>query len=383
MDYLQRAKELTDELTSIREYLHRHPELGNQEFTTSAFVEKKLREIGLDVKRIIDTGLVATLHGEGRNTGVKVAIRADMDALPVEEATGCPFSSENPGVMHACGHDIHMTSALGTAMLLSENRHSLDGDVVFLFQPNEERTGGAKRMIEQGALEGVSAVFGGHVCPDLPLGKVGIRYGKFYAASDVYKVTFKGRSCHGATPEKGIDALLAAAETVTRLKELTPSSGDRCVISTCLFNSGNVCNVIAGEAVIEGVIRTLGKDDKKEMQQKFRDTVNEVCDKYGATADIDIWGSYDGVVNTDPETAVMENSARQILGNSDVVLLEEPTMVTEDFGFFVEASSGSFCHIGAGCTESLHSAHFLPDIKAAVIAAALYAETAEQYLKNA
>ena len=258
MDYLQRAKELTDELTSIREYLHRHPELGNQEFTTSDFVEKKLREIGLDVKRIIDTGLVATLHGEGRNTGVKVAIRADMDALPVEEATGCTFSSENPGAMHACGHDIHMTSALGAAMLLSENMSEIDGDVVFLFQPNEERTGGAKRMIEQGALEGVSAVFGGHVCPDLPLGKVGIRYGKFYAASDVYKVTFKGRSCHGATPEKGIDALLAAAEAVTRLKELTPFSGDKCIISTCLFNSGNVCNVIAGEAVTyDDVVRAV------------------------------------------------------------------------------------------------------------------------------
>ena len=380
MDYLVEATKLEDRLSEIRKDLHRHPELGNEEHYTSKRVEGILKDIGLDVRRILDTALVATLHG--KPTGKKVALRADMDALPVIEQTKCGFESENLGVMHACGHDIHMTSAIGAAMLLSQNKENLEGDVVFLFQPNEERSGGAQRMIDAGAVDGVGAVFGGHVCPDLPLGTVGVRYGKFYAASAVFKVRFKGRSCHGATPEKGIDALMVAAETVTRLRTLKPSSGDRCVLSTCIFNSGNVCNVIPGEAYIEGMIRTLGKDDKLEMQDKLRKTVNEVCSKYGASADIEIIGTYDGVVNTDDETAIMENSARQVLGDDNVVVLDQPTMVTEDFGFFVDKCTGSFCHVGAGCTESLHSPLFIPDIMAAVTAAAVYACTLDNYLKN-
>ena len=380
MDYLVEATKLEDRLSEIRKDLHRHPELGNEEHYTSKRVEGILKDIGLDVRRILDTALVATLHG--KPTGKKVALRADMDALPVTEQTKCGFESENPGVMHACGHDIHMTSAIGAAMLLSQNKENLEGDVVFLFQPNEERSGGAQRMIDTGAVDGVGAVFGGHVCPDLPLGTVGVRYGKFYAASAVFKVRFNGRSCHGATPEKGIDALMVAAETVTRLRTLKPLSGDRCVLSTCIFNSGNVCNVIPGEAYIEGMIRTLGKDDKLEMQDKLRKTVNEVCSKYGASADVEIIGTYDGVVNTDDETAIMEKSARQVLGDDNVVVLDQPTMVTEDFGFFVDECTGSFCHVGAGCTESLHSPLFIPDIKAAVTAAAVYACTLDNYLKK-
>ena len=380
MDYLAQAKSLEDRLSEIRKDLHRHPELGNEEFYTSKRIEEILKGMGLDVRRILDTALVATLHG--RDTGKKVALRADMDALPVTEDTHCGFESENPGVMHACGHDIHMTSAIGAAMLLSQNKENLEGDVVFLFQPNEERSGGSKRMIAAGAVDGVGAVFGGHVSPDLPLGTVGVKYGKFYAASVVFKIRFKGRSCHGATPEKGIDALLVAAETVTKLKTLKPSSGDRCVLSTCIFNSGNVCNVIPGEAYIEGMIRTLGKDDKEEMQDKLRKTVDDVCAKHGASADVELIGTYDGVVNTDEETAVMERSARQVLGDENVVVLDQPTMVTEDFGFFVDRCTGSFCHVGAGCTESLHSPHFIPDIKAAVTASAVYACTLDNYLKK-
>ncbi len=379
MDYLCASQQIEGELSEIRKELHRHPELGNREFYTSDFIEKVLKDLGLDVVRMLDTALVATLHG--RNTGKKVALRADMDALPVTEATGCGFESENPGVMHACGHDIHMTSAIGAAMLLARNKDNLEGDVVFLFQPNEEISGGAQRMIAAGAVDGVGAVFGGHVYPDLPAGTVGVRYGKFYAASSVYTVKFIGRSCHGATPENGADALLAAAETVLKLKTIKAKSGDKVVISTGILNAGTACNIIPGEAVIQGVIRTLGRDDKQEVEDRFKGIVLETCAGYGVTADIDVRGSYDGVVNTDAETALMEKCARELLGDDRVVVIDEPTMVTEDFGFFVDACSGSFCHIGAGCTESLHSPKFIPDIRAAVTAAALYADTLDNYLK--
>lgn len=380
MDYLVRAKQLEGRLSEIRKDLHRHPELGNREFYTSDRIAGIMKELGYDVRRMLETAVVATLHCS--DSGKKVALRADMDALPVTEETGCGFESENPGVMHACGHDIHMTSAIGAAMLLAENKAEIDGDVVFLFQPNEEISGGALRMIEQGAVDGVGAVFGGHVSPDLPVGKVGVKYGKFYAASSVFKVRFHGRSCHGATPEKGINAMMVAAETVMKLSTIKPDSGEKCVISTCMFNSGNVCNIIPGEAYIEGMIRTFGKDNKKEVEEKVRNAVDEICRKYGATADTEIMGTYDGIINTDAETAIMERSAREVLGDSNVEVLDELVLVTEDFGFFTEACSGSFCHVGAGCTESLHSSHFIPDIGAAVTAAAVYASTLDNYLKS-
>ena len=380
MDYLSEAKTLQPKLEKIREDLHRHPELGNQEIWTSSYIEKILMDLGFEVKRVLGTALVATLHcGDGYK---RVALRADMDALPVTESTGCPFTSQNPNTMHACGHDIHMTSALGAAMLLSKNKDNLNGDVVLLFQPDEEGCGGAARMIAEGALDGVSAVFGGHVSPDIPVGTVGIKYGKFYAASNVYKVVFKGVSCHGATPEKGTDPLLSASEVVTKLKTIHPSSGDKAVVSTGLLNSGTACNIIPGEAVIEGVIRTLGPDDRDEMENKFKAVIDEVCSKYGTYAEINLRRSHGGVVNTDPETALMERSAREAIGDENVMILDSPTMVTEDFGCFVDATSGCFCHVGAGCSQPLHSPLFLPEIEAAVTASAVYAKTLDNYLKE-
>ena len=377
-DYLSAAFEIEEYLNRVRETLHRYPEEGNREYFTSEFLEAELKGMGLDVDRILDTALVAVLHGgkEGR----KVALRADMDALPVEERTSCPFSSENQGMMHACGHDIHMTAALGAAKLLAAKRNELAGDVVFLFQPDEEGKGGAQRMIEAGAIDGVKAVFGGHVSPDLPIGTIGIRYGKFYAASDVITIKVHGKSCHGATPEKGADALLAAAEMIRRLSDLRPSSGDRAVLTIGQFRSGTACNVIADEAEFRGIVRTLGNADREEMRSLIKAVINEVSKLYNVKSDLELSYSYGGVVNTDAETALMEESAVQVLGRDHVVLIQEPTMTTEDFGYFIDACSGCFCNFGAGCTEPLHSPAFLPDSKAAVYAAAVYARTLENAL---
>ena len=377
-DYLSAAFEIEEYLNRVRETLHRYPEEGNSEYFTSEFLEAELKSLDLDVDRILGTALVAVLHG-GKQ-GNKVALRADIDALSVTEATGCSFTSENKGMMHACGHDIHMTAALGAAKLLTANRNELNGDVVFLFQPDEEGKGGAQRMIEAGAIDGVKAVFGGHVSPDLPLGTVGIRYGKFYAASDVITVKVHGKSCHGATPEKGADALLAAVEMIGRLSGLKPSSGDKAVLTIGQFRSGNACNVIADEAVFRGIVRTLGNADREEMRSLIKAVTEEVSARYNVRSELELSYSYGGVVNTDAETALMEESAIQVLGKEHVVRIQEPTMTTEDFGYFIDACSGCFCSIGAGCTEPLHSPAFLPDSKAAVYAAAVYARTLENAL---
>ena len=377
-DYLSAAFEIEEYLNRVRETLHRYPEEGNSEYFTSEFLEAELKSLGLDVDRILGTALVAVLHGG--KPGKRVALRADMDALPVTEATGCSFTSENNGMMHACGHDIHMTAALGAAKLLASKRNDLKGDIVFLFQPDEEGKGGAQRMIEAGAVEGVKAVFGGHVSPDLPLGTVGIRYGKFYAASDVITVKVHGKSCHGATPEKGADALLAAVEMIEKLSLLKPSSGDRAVLTIGEFRSGTACNIIADEAVFRGIVRTLGNADREEMRRLIKAITEEVSERYNVKSELELSYSYGGVVNTDAETALMEESAVQVLGQENVVRIQEPTMTTEDFGYFIDACSGCFCSLGAGCSEPLHSPSFLPDSKAAVYAAAVYARTLENAL---
>ena len=377
-DYLSAAFEIEGYLNRVRETLHRYPEEGNSEYFTSEFLEAELKSLGLDVDRILGTALVAVLHGG--KPGKRVALRADMDALPVTEATGCSFTSENNGMMHACGHDIHMTAALGAAKLLASKRNDLKGDIVFLFQPDEEGKGGAQRMIEAGAVEGVKAVFGGHVSPDLPLGTVGIRYGKFYAASDVITVKVHGKSCHGATPEKGADALLAAVEMIEKLSALKPSSGDRAVLTMGEFRSGTACNIIADEAVFRGIVRTLGNADREEMRCLIKAVTEEVSERYNVKSELELSYSYGGVVNTDAETALMEESAVQVLGKEHVIRIQEPTMTTEDFGYFIDACSGCFCSLGAGCSEPLHSPRFLPDSKAAVYAATVYARTLENAL---
>lgn len=386
---LSEAQGIKEDLDCLRQDLHRHAEPGNAEHYTSALLERQLRALGLDVKRILGTALVARLHGTGpgRNADIPaaVALRADMDALPLTEATGCTFQSENAGVMHACGHDIHMTAAVGTAAILSKHAHLLNGDVVFLFQPDEEGAGGAQRMIDEGALEGVSAVFGGHVNPDIPLGKVGIKYGAFYAASDVVSVTVHGKAAHSSTPEKGADALLAAAEMVSVLCDLRPSSGEKAVLRFGEFRSGNVFNVIADTAYFCGISRTFGQQNVNDMRRKIVQTIAGICSLKNVTADIDIGKSYGGVVNTDAETGLFEECARSVLGSENVEVLKEPGMGTEDFGYFIDScGAGSFLNIGTGTgrEQAVHTPTFLPDIDAAVNAAAVYSAALVEYLNR-
>ncbi len=236
-DYLAAARAVADEMCAVRREIHRHPELGNREFRTAAFIEDHLRRLGIETRRVTETAVVGTLTG-GR-PGRCAALRADMDALPLTEATGCAFASENPGVMHACGHDVHMAAVLGAARLLAGRRDTLPGSVIFLFQPDEEGYGGAERMIRAGCLDGVDAVFGAHVSSTIAAGRAGVRFGKFYAAANLFDVTVKGRSAHGAERENGVDALAAAAEMIPALIALPDSfPGERCVVTVGTITAG-------------------------------------------------------------------------------------------------------------------------------------------------
>ena len=381
IDFLSEAQQIAPELTALRHAFHMEPELGNHEFNTASRIEAALNGWDIPTRRLLDTAVVGRL--DGALPGPTVALRADMDALPLTEATGADFASRNPGVMHACGHDVHMTAALGAARLLCDHRKTLRGSVVFLFQPDEEGRGGAQRMIDAGVLEGVDAVFGAHVSPDLPVGHVGVRYGKFYAASDTFKIAVNGVSAHGAEREKGIDALGAAAALVSRLIDLPKAlPGERAVVSVDAFHAGTVMNALADKAEFEGIIRTLGPVARAELKRLFRVAVDEVMSAWGAMAEVNLRESYPGVVNDDGMTALAERAARTLLGDDRVHVIDKPTMTTEDFGYFLMERPGSFYHIGAGCPLPLHNTAFLPDEQAPVYAAAVHAAVIEAFLKS-
>lgn len=380
IDWLHEAELLQGEITSLRETLHRNPELGNHEYQTAALIERTLQSCGVKTQRLLDTAVVGTL--EGFAPGPCAALRADMDALPVNEASGAACASEHPGHMHACGHDVHMAAALGAAMLLARHRQALCGTVKFFFQPDEEGDGGAQRMIAAGCMQGVSAVFGAHVAPDLPLGAVGVRFGKFYAASDTFQIAVRGKSCHGATPGKGVDALAAAAEAALALKKLPFELPEPCVLTVGTLHAGTAINVLAGEAEMTGIARTLGPDSRAYIRQRIRETLDEVSRRTGVQIQLRLHESYPGIVNDDAQTARVQTVAAQFLGEDAVHVLATPTMTTEDFGYFLQAAPGAFYHIGAGCDAPLHSPTFFPDARAAILAGALHAAVLADYLEN-
>ena len=379
MNDLEQARILAPEWNAVREELHKYPELGNCEKRTAKVIEQRLNAVGVRTMRLLDTAVIGTLAGA--LPGRCVALRADMDALPMREDSGKPYSSRNAGVAHTCGHDVHMAAALGAAELLARRKDTLRGTVKFFFQPDEEGSGGAQRMIAAGCMKGVDAVFGAHVCPELPLGTVGVRYGKFYAASDTFSIRITGRSCHGAQPERGIDALACAATLVTALHALR--SPDPFVLSLGTLHAGTAINVIAGQAELTGILRTLGAENRAAMKQAIRETVDAVAAQFSASAALTLHESYAGVVNTERETALVERSAKALLGADHVKILDSPTMTTEDFGYFIDAAAGSFYHIGVGGDYPLHHPAFLPDASAVPLAAAVHAAVLTEYLSQA
>ena len=368
-----------EEILRLREAFHRHPELGNREERTAAQIEAALQSWGIETCRPFGTAVVGTL--KGARSGKAVALRADMDALPVQETTGCPFASETAGQMHACGHDVHMAAALGAAKLLARERESLCGTVKFFFQPDEEGSGGAQRMIAAGCMEGVDAVFGAHVAPDLPEGVIGIRFGKFYAASDVFDLRVIGKSAHGAAPEQGIDALAAAAELVCRLKALPKGFPDeRSVVTVGTLSAGTARNILAGEAVMSGIMRTLGADTRAEMKRRLLAVCRQLERESGVSVETEIRGSYPGIVNEDGMTALARRAAEERFGAARVRVITEPTMTTEDFGYFLACAPGCFYHIGTGGEYPLHNSAFLPSAEAVRTATEMHLAVLRSYL---
>ena len=369
IDFLSEAQKLAPKLNAVRETLHKNPELGNHEFKTAEFIEKYLDEIGVNHRRILDTGIIARI--DGKLPGKSSALRTDIDALPINEATGASFASQNPGCMHACGHDVHMTGILGAATLLQAHQDDLHGSVTFLFQPDEEGDGGADRMIKAGCLNGIDAVFGAHVDPALPGGHIGVKYGNFYAASAMFKVVIIGKSAHGAQRDKGIDAIEVSAHVITEILKMNKPGH---VATVGILNAGTAGNILAGSAEFRGIMRTFGTEERAIMCKELEEITTKISESFGAKCECNFQLNTPGIVNNnDKLTSLVENTACEVLGSDRVHVIEKPLFISEDFGFYIMAKTGNFYHIGAGCEYPLHSDKFLPVPEAAIIASAVHA----------
>ncbi|MBE5773009.1 MAG: amidohydrolase [Clostridiales bacterium] len=365
---ISEVRAVLPEAIRLRRIIHENPEPGNREYKTSELIINTLEKLGFEITRPAGTSVCALLRGG--KPGKTVAFRADMDALPIQEETGLPYSSKINGMMHACGHDMHMSGLLGAAMVLSRLRDSLPGNVKLFFQPDEEGYGGAKRMIEGGCMEnpGVDAVFGAHISPKYPTGAIVFKYGTFYAAADIFRIIIKGKGCHGATPQEGIDPIAVGSQIVCAVQQVISrriSPLESAVITFGCFHSGTARNIIPDEAILDGVIRCLGNDARESTLKAFKEIVEGVAAAFGAKAIIEIPESYPGITNDNAMTEFAKNAVTSILGTECIRIADMPTMVTEDFGHFLNAAPGSFYEIGVAAPGypyfPLHNAHLAPD----------------------
>jgi len=368
--------------------LHQAPELGNQEHQTAALIRRQLDGWGIPYTAAAGTGTVALIRGE--RPGRTIGFRADMDALPITEETALPYASKRPGVMHACGHDFHTAALLGAAALLAERRAEMRGSVKLFFQPDEEGDGGAARMIAAGCMESpqVDAVLCCHVESGIPTGTVSVRPGPICAASNPFSVKLRGRGSHGAKPHLGTDVIVAGAQIITALQTISSrrtSPAEPVVVTVGSFHSGAAGNVLPEEAVFTGILRTMGGPARERVKADFRAIVSGVAAGMGVEAEIDIFESYPGCRNDPAMTELLRRAAGKVLGAENVRELGEPSLGTDDFGYFSDMVPGCYYYIGVGSeskgfTFPNHNPHFAVDPDALPLAVAVHVQSALDFL---
>ncbi|HPR53336.1 MAG TPA: amidohydrolase, partial [Deltaproteobacteria bacterium] len=345
---------ITDEMIRLRRDFHRHPELGFAEKRTAGIIAEYLRNLGLEVfEGVGTTGVIGILNGN--STGKTLMLRADMDALPIQELNEVGYRSVNDGVMHACGHDGHMAILLGTAAVLSGMRDRLGGRIKFVFQPAEETLGGARNMIADGVLDSpkVDAAFGLHLISLLPLGYIGYKPGPIMASMDPFTITIKGKGGHGAMPESGIDAILISAQVITALqslvtKEISPISP--VVINVGTINGGDAPNVIADKVVMEGTVRTLDTNVQQLIPRHMERMLAGITQAMGGEYELDYSTGYPATINDAAMTKLVQDVAEQVVGK-DFVFEVPSAMISEDMSFYLQKVPGSYFYVGAGNVE--------------------------------
>lgn len=386
-DFKKMAKKTASYITERRRYYHAHPELPGQERETCAAVERDLQALG------IETALADTCHGligdlRGGKPGPTVALRTDIDALAFTEQTGYPFASENPGVMHACGHDAHIAMLLGAAKMLSACREELPGTVRFIVQPEEESVLGSRKMIAAGCLDGVEAIYGAHVWNALESPKIDVSPGPRMAGCDVFTIRVHGRSAHGAAPHLGIDAIVAACAIVQDLqivvsRETDPA--DPLVVTVGTIHGGKAFNIIANEVVMEGTVRYFSAE--KRPEDMIRAIVQGVATAHGATAELDYMYGNKPVINDDPELCDIAKTAVLDLYGEDGLGHMDPTMSSEDFVAYTKKVPALFAFVGShnpkkGLIYPNHHEKYSADEDALPRGAAVMARFAWDYLNR-
>ena len=379
------AETLAPRLIEIRRHLHSHPELSGQEYQTAAYVAGVLSSYGLQVHELIGkTGVVAELHGTEVDKRL-LAIRADLDGLPIQERTELEFASHQPGIMHACGHDVHTTVALGTAMILSQ-LGDLPGKIRFLFQPAEETAQGASWMIKDGVMANVDAILGVHVFPTIPGGSIGIRYGALTAAADDLELIIHGESGHGARPHEAIDAIWIASQVITTLQQAigrTQNPLRPVVLSIGQIQGGRAPNVIADKVRLLGTVRSLHPETSADLPNWVETIVRSICQTYGATYELNYRRGVPAVMNDPSLTQMVEAAAQEAWGGDRVQILPEPSLGAEDFSLYLNHAPGTMFRLGVGLPDRpnypLHHPLFQVDESAIVTGIVTMAYAAYKY----
>lgn len=369
---------LQQQLVAWRRELHQYPELSNQEFATTERIQGWLQSAGINALPYgLSTGIVAEI-GQGETV---IALRADIDALPIEETAPVAFRSQHAGVMHACGHDVHTSVMLGAALLLKAREHTLPGRIRLLFQPAEERFGGAKTLIRAGALEGVGAIFGMHNAPELPVGTFATRGGPFYANVDRFDIDITGKGAHAARPQEGTDAIVIASQIVTALQTLVSRSYsplESVVVSVTRIEGGNTWNVLPQNVVLEGTVRTHNDRIRAELPQRMQQLISGIAAGFGAEARLNWHSGPPALVNSDNWAAFSKKIAAE---HGYTVEHAELQMGGEDFAFYLHHTPGTFVSIGSASKFGLHHPGFDPDEALLAPAATYFSRLAEAALR--
>ncbi|HIV88018.1 MAG TPA: amidohydrolase [Candidatus Pygmaiobacter gallistercoris] len=375
------AHEMMPEIIEFRRDLHRHPEASLQEVRTTNRIAEELDKLGVSYRRLEPTGIVAEV--KGAKPGKTVALRGDIDALSITEKTGLPFASECDGLMHACGHDTHAAMLLGAVKLINSIRDSFAGTVRFIFQPAEEIGEGAKLAIKQGALEGVEGIFGMHIAAQEPVGLVSGKAGPSAAATDQFKITIKGKACHGAMPNTGVDAVVAGSALVMNLQTMVSrefSPVDPLVVTVGSFHSGTRWNIVSGEAVLEGTIRSFSREVHNALPETITRIAQETAATFRAEAEVE-YHCITEVLISDPEmTDLAFVAANKVCDPAMVKRSERLQMGGEDFAEYTAHAKAAFMTLGAGGEAPQHSDHFVIDESAMEVGIAVYSQMALEML---
>jgi len=385
---LNKAKEIQDWVVEHRRDFHRHPELSYKEFRTTKVIKEELEKMGIETKSIGETGIVGII--KGKEGGKVLGLRADIDALPVTEDTGLPFTSENDGAMHACGHDAHGAMLLGAAKLLSGMKDDFTGTVKLIFQPAEEAGTGAKTIIEAGALKDpeVDVILGMHILSDIPYGKVVIQEGPLMASGDTWELEILGKQCHGSAPWQGIDANICAAAIMQALQTIVSRVNDArspIVINIGTVQGGDRHNITSGKAFLEGMNRTFNEETRKMIPVWMERVIKGICSAYGCEYKFKYAYCLPATINDSETTNHLRKSVERILGEENILQIEK-VMGSEDFSEYQLLTKGTFMFLGGGnkekdCIYPQHSNHFKIDEDAFPIGVACYAQAALDFLK--